>query len=170
LSRWVNRPVISYRRFALTGFGELLSGSVSVEVVSGQGMGVGSRDVGIDVDDGIGEIRHMVEQFVVSQLGNLVGFGHRQIPADGQAHLGQQAMTGPASSDLAHSENAIDPTDRLGDLGDDLRINGIEQALTHTSYRLEEDDQNGGRDQESHDRVGPRESQRDGDGSDEHEQ
>jgi len=86
----------------------------------------------VDVDDDVGQIRDVVEELVMGDLGDLVRSGDGQCAIDAESNLGEQAVSHPARSDLGH---------RLFDAGDDGRVNGIEQSLA----TLERSRQAGGR-------------------------
>jgi hypothetical protein len=125
---------------------------------------------GIDMHDGVRQVRDVMEKFVVGGLCDLVRSRDRQCAIHAEPDLREETVPHPSGTDLGHRQHPRDGRDGLGDTSDDGRIDGIEQTLTDAASSLVADDLDGGCDHQTHHGVGPLGPERHGDGTDEHSQ
>src|SRR5215213_6523228 len=83
---------------------------------------------GTDVDRRATEGRHVLGQFALHPVDYRVGFGNREAPIDRNVEIGMHPMSEPACSHLVHALHPIDMQRRTLDLGQDGRLDAIEET------------------------------------------
>jgi len=77
-----------------------------VGVMPSAGMRIASRPLGVDVDDGVGKIRDLMQKPMVGLFCDVVSLANAQCALYPQTDLGEEAVPHPSGPHLAHRHNA----------------------------------------------------------------
>lgn len=134
------------------------------------GVGIDAHESRIDVNDRIGEIGDVMEEFVLRDLSHRMSARDRHATLDAEADLRHESMARPPCSNFGDGHDALHPGHGLGDARNDSGVDGVEKSLPDTADRLKANDQYGGRDEQSHDGVGPAQTEGNGNGPGQNEE
>ena len=145
--------------------------TVRSPVVAGRGVGVGAVVAArVDVDVDVVEVADLVEQVVAYGLGHVVALADRQVFIDHDGDRRRQAVPDPAGLHRTHPLHPVHMRGGVLDRRDDRRVDGVHQPVEHLAGGAAQHGEDGDRDDQPDDRVGPLEPEPHADGAERHGQ